>query len=360
MGWLFKGIVLVVGLTSLGLGAFFIWVPCFGYLAYSLLPATRKRRVYVRDERKERGAPKSRKSLFRKRYMAAGAFFALSFVAAAAGGTLAPWVFLSAGSLILISGIFNRGPSFSEVEQVPDSILLRRRWLPFSWVSLVEVKFGTQQMSKALASVGAEMMMTVSSEKVSVYLPVSVRAFCAPSAEARVAEKLGPVARMLSAGGAYALPLESKEAAAKLDWSLRPVDVALEYGRDGVVSLNSTPFDVLVLAPSAHLLESAAAYVVAPSGRPGHYRVPASGKKLQSKPLLWEALEILAEKHAPENADALTDFLSSVSASRGESLGDRLESGGQTRTGKIVVGSVGSQQVELTRPQLRAIVRAYG
>jgi hypothetical protein len=360
MGWLIKGLVLVAGLVSLTLGAFFIWVPCFGYLAYTLWSATRKPKVYVHDEKKERGTPKGRGSRFKKRYIAACASLVLSAVAFIVGGALAPWVFLATGSLILVSGVFNLGPSFTRVEQVPDSILLRRKWLPFSWVSLVEVKFGTQQMSKALSSVGCDIMMTVSSERVSVYLPVGVRALTAPSAESKVTEKLGPIARMLSAKGAYTLPLESKEAAAKLDWSLEPVYVALEYGRDGVVSLNSTPFDVLVLAPSAHLLESAAAYVAVPNRKQGRYRVPGKGRKLASRPLLWEALEVLAERHAPENADAVTGFLSSVSASRGESVGDRLENGGRTETGKIVVGSVGSQQVELTRPQLRAIVRAYG
>jgi hypothetical protein len=190
-------------------------------------------------------------------------------------------------------------------------------------------------------------------------LPVRVMALSIPAAEAKVADRLAPIARMLSAKGAYPLPLESEEAASRLDWSLKSVDIALEYGRDGVVSLNSTPFDVLVLAPSGHLLESAAAYTTQPS-KPGHYRVPGKGSKLENQPLLWEALETLAEKHSPPNADSLTGFLSSVSATRGESLGDRLENAGQSESGKLVLSSLGSTQVELTRPQLRAIVRAYG
>lgn len=359
MGWLFKIAVFIVGLFALTLGFWPLWIPCFGYLAYSIWAATRRRTVYVQDQGKNRGPPRVRKHRFKRRYLAAGVFFLLSLVAFVAGGAWAPFVFLAIGSLIVASGLFDRGPSLSEVRQVPDSILLRSRWLPFSWASLVEVKFGTQQMSRALSSVGNEVMMTMNSEKLSVYLPVRVHAFSVPSAELKVAEKLGPLARMLSTKGAYTLPLESEEAAARMDWSLMSVDVALEYGKDGVTSLNSTSFDVLVLSPSGHLLESAAAYVVK-AGKAGRYRLPGKGRKLESQPLLWEALEALGERHLLQNADAVTNFLSSVSATRGESLGDRLDNGGSTDEGKVVVGSLGGQQVELTRPQLRAIVRAYG
>lgn len=359
MGWILKVGALVVGLFSLSLGFWPLWIPCFGYLAYSLWSATRRRRIYVRDEGKSRGAPRGKRHRFKKRYVVAGLFLLLSLAAFADHGTIAPWVFLGIGGLIVASGVFGRGPSLSQVRPVPNSILLRSRWLPISYTSLVEVKFGTQEMSRALSSAGNEIIMTLSSEKVSAYLPVRVLAFSVPAAESKVAERLAPVARMLSARGAYPLPLESEEAASRLGWSLKPVDIALEYGRDGVVSLNSTPFDVLVLAPSGHLLESAAAYITRP-GKPGHYRVPGKGSRLESQPLLWEALETLAERHSPPNADALTGFLSSVSATRGEGLGERLENGGQTESGRLVLGSLGSTKVELTRPQLRAIVRAYG
>ena len=360
MGWVIKGLVLVVGLFSLTLGFWPLWVPCFGYLGYSLWRSTRRRTVIVRDGKKHSEAPTAVRSFFKKRYILAGPFFILGLVAVAEGGTFSPFVFFSIGALIVASGVLGRGPSFSEVQVVPDSILLRSRWLPFSWLSLVEVKFGSQDMTKALSSVGSEVMMTVSSEKVSVYLPIRVKAASVASAESEVSKRLAPVARMLSAKGAYTLPLESKEAAARMDWSLRPVGIALDSGAGGVSSLNSTPFDVLVLAPSGHLLESAAAYVATPNEKPGHFRVPRKGKKLESRPLVWEALENLGEKHSPQNADAMTGFLSGISATRGEGLGERLENGGETDEGKVVLGSLGSSQVELTRPQLRAIVRAYG
>ena len=360
MGWVFKGLVLVAGLVSLTLGFWPLWIPCFGYLGYSLWAVTRRRTVLVRDETKRGRASGMGNKAFKKRYVAACAFFALAAIAVAGGGTFAPWVFLSAGLMAVASGVLGRGPSFSEVRVVPNSILLKNRWLPFSWLSLIEVKFATQNIARSLASVGSEMILTVTNENVSVYLPIRVRAGSVASAESRVSEKLAPIARMLSSRGSYALPLESEAAAERMDWSLKSVGIALEHGRDGVASLNSTPFDALVLLPSGHLLESAAAYVIARTARRGRYRVPGRGKRLENQPLLWEALQKLAEERSPKGADAMTGFLSSISATRGESLGDRLEGGGQTESGKVVIGSLGGAQVELTRPQLRAIVRAYG
>jgi amino acid transporter len=81
---------------------------------------------------------------------------------------------------------------------------------------------------------------------------------------------------------------------------------------------------------------------------------------LKSPPLLWEALEVLQEKLQVQEADAYTNFLSSMCATQGEALGDRLVSEGQAESSTVLVSSLGAQQVELTRPQLRAIVSAYG
>jgi hypothetical protein len=250
------------------------------------------------------------------------------------------------------------------VKPVPGSILLRSRWLPLSWTSLVEVKFGTAQMAKALSSVGCEMLFTLDSEKVSVCLPIRTMALSAPRAEQKVVERLAPVARALGARGAYVLPLDGKEAAARLAWSLRPVDLSLEYGRDGVVSLNSTPFDALVVRPEGHLVRAAAGYVRLPrleeGGQSGLSTLPSAGRALKSQPLVWEALEVLGERLQVPPADEYTNFLSSVCATRGEGLGERLVNGGRDGAATVTVSSLGATQVQLTRPQLRAIVMAYG
>jgi hypothetical protein len=125
------------------------------------------------------------------------------------------------------------------------------------------------------------------------------------------------------------------------------------------MSLKSTPFDVLVLSPQGHLVKSAAAYAKGPAKK-GEATLPSAGRKLQSQPLVWEALEVLQEKLLVQPADAYTNFLSSVCATQGEALGDRLVNEGQGESATVLVSSMGAVQVELTRPQLRAIVRAYG
>jgi hypothetical protein len=362
MGWLFKGLLLVVGLMSLTLGFWPLWVACFGYLAYSLWSATRRRNVYVMDRTGGAAQPPmpNKPGLFKKRYLLAGALLALGLVAASDGGTYSPFVFVSLGVAIVLSGVLRIAPRTSALESVPDSILLRSRWFPFLWASLVEVKFGTPRMSKALSSVGCEVLFTTDSERISVYLPLRAFALSAPRADRKVVEKLGPIARQLSPKGAFVLPLEGKEAAARLTWSLRPVDLALEYGRNGVVSLNSTPFDVLVLKPEGHLVERAAGYAKLVSSKQVGPALPSSGRKLGSRPLLWEALEVLIEKFQVKEADLCTNFLSSVCATKGEGLGERLVNEGRDGASTVLVSSLDAGQVELTRPQLRAIVRAYG
>ena len=264
------------------------------------------------------------------------------------------------GIVIVLSGVLHIGLRFSGVKPVQGSVLLRSRLFPLSWVSLVEVKFGTPQFARALASVGNEMIVTASSGTATFYLPVRVKALSAPGADRKVAERLGPIARSLSARGAYILPMEGAEAASRLNWSLKAVDLALEYRKDGVVSLKSVPFDALVLKPEGHLIRSAAAYAKRPSSKNGNVALPSAGRKLQSQPLVWEALEVLQEKLTVEPADAYTNFLSGVCATQGESLGDRLVNEGQGEDATVLVSSLGAAQVELTRPQLRAIVRAYG
>ena len=359
MGWLVKGLALVVGLVSLTLGLWPLSVSCFGYIGYSLWSSARRGTVYVKHETRASRRSRVKIGLFKRRYVVSGILLLLAGAAFTGGGTFSPWVFLSGGLIVAASGFAGGGPGSSEVLAVPDSILLRSRWRPFSWTSLVELKFATGDMARSLSAVGSEMMMTVRSGNLSVYLPIRVRAWSAPAAESKVSERLAPVARVLSSRGVYALPLGSQEAAKSLDWSLRSADIS-GYGADGVASLNSTPFDVLVLTPSGHFLESAAAYVTMQNKGPGHCRMPGKGKKLENRPLLWEVLRTLAKNHSLQSADALTGFLSSMSATRGENLGDRLDGGDRTKDGKVALASLGEAEVELTPPQLRAIVRAYG
>jgi len=362
MGLLMKAGAVVLGLICLNVFLWPVSVICFGYLALSIWMGKSARAVRGNDP--TRGSvqpPKPRGSLrFRKRYLATVFFFLLAMISLGARGAYSPIVFFSLGALITASGLVSIGPRASRLNAVPNSILLRSRLFPLRWVSLVEVKFGTPRMSRALSSVGSEMMLTASADKTSVYLPIRTIALSLHDADRKVAEKLGPLARALSARGAYVLPLESKEAASRLDWRLKAVDLALLYHRDGVKSLKSTPFDVLVMKPNGHLVKSAAAYAKLPASGRQSVLLPGPGRKLESEPMLWDALEALEEKFEVQPADAYTSFLSSVCATQGEPLGDRLLKQGDRDADTLLVSSLGTAQVQLTRPQLKAIVTAYG
>ena len=133
MGLMFKGLVVFVGLITLGAGLWPISLLCFAYIGYSVWASTRRKRIYVKDERGQAQPPQVRKSYFRKRYILAGFFFLLALVALGNRGTYSPLVFGSIGALIVASGMSVRGPSFSEVRPVPGSVVLKNRWL---WVQL--------------------------------------------------------------------------------------------------------------------------------------------------------------------------------------------------------------------------------
>ena len=362
MGWLFKGLVLAVGLVSLTLGFWPLWVPCFGYLAYSLWSATRRRSVYVVANDGEGSSPhrETRLWVFRKRYLLAGLLFLLAILAAREGGRLSPYALFSLAIFTSLSGSLPPGLLRRGLRPVPGTILLRSGWLPFRWWSLVEVKFATSRVSRALSSSGCEMLLAVDADRVSVYLPIGVTAFSEAQADRRIVERLAPIARSLSASGAYVLPMDEKESASRLAWSLRPVKLPLGRGRNGVAALGSAPFDVIVLRPEGHRLTRAAGYVKVSGPGKRMANLPSAGLKLRSQPLVWEALEALSERLQPPEADAYTSFLSSVCATRGEGLGERLVNDGTEGQSTMLLSSLGTTQVRLTRSQLRAIVGAYG
>ena len=363
MGWILRITAFFVGLVALALGLWPVTLVCVGYLVYSLWPRTK--RVYVL---KDDARPQRRQLVTtRMRYGIAVFLFILAFIALAAGGTYAPLFFGGIGLAVIFWPSVSSRLGLSRVKPIPDSILLRSTFLPFSWVCLVELKLGTPKMAKALSAVGEKMIIVIS-DKASFYLPVGVLALDSASAEARAVEKLGLLTRSLGPRGAFPLPLESGDASSRLGWALKPVKLEL----DDVASLQSTPFNVLVLNPSGHVIDSAGAYVLkktveeekkgeGATTEKSEGFIPPANQKPSRPPLLWEALDILEEKFGVSEAYSYTTFLSSVCATQGEAVGDRLVNEGESgHGGKVFVSSLDAPRVELSKSQLRAIVRAYG
>jgi hypothetical protein len=92
----------------------------------------------------------------------------------------------------------------------------------------------------------------------------------------------------------------------------------------------------------------------------GEIVVPPPRQKPKRRPLLWETLKLVERKLRWPEPDAQTAFLGSLFATREETIGERIvEAGSPPGAQVVLVKSVGSPPVELTRAQLRAVVRIY-
>ena len=84
------------------------------------------------------------------------------------------------------------------------------------------------------------------------------------------------------------------------------------------------------------------------------------GNRLKGSIMLREVLQAVSRRVGVPKVDRYVTFLSSMAATEGETLGQRItqtESGSDGRT--LLVASLGSQQVEISRAQLRAVAQIY-
>jgi hypothetical protein len=75
---------------------------------------------------------------------------------------------------------------------------------------------------------------------------------------------------------------------------------------------------------------------------------------------LWEVFQELGKKIQWPKPDEYTTFLASIFATKGETIGERIVEAGSTGDSKeVLVQSLGTPAVQLSRAQLRAIARIY-
>ena len=98
------------------------------------------------------------------------------------------------------------------------------------------------------------------------------------------------------------------------------------------------------------------------------YGKGASGSSLLAKPnkrpgsstTLRELLQAATQRIGTPKPDRYVEFLSSMAATEGETLGQRITQTVQASDNQLVlVASVGSPQVELSRAQLKAVTTIY-
>jgi hypothetical protein len=429
MGWKIKAFLAFVGFFLLGTGLWFLAIPLFAYLVYSVLPGRRGRSggrtVVVSQQGSEGdGAVVMSGTYGRKRarsgfewhwryllgvLLLLGALFALG-----AQGTYSPIVLGGLGLLCLLWGpvryaaMGGRGSSglFAPAAFAPvrESILLTPRLIPFVWAAVVEVKFSSQESTRALAVLRDNLIITsMGAERPGAFLEVRVVAPSYRSAEAKVIERLRRMAALLAGRGAYLLPLDSQEAVERFGQPTEPVK--LELDESIVAMIGHSHYDVLVIKPDGSHARALGAYTRVAQGAAGggdggtaeleamlaagaggdlpapgrttttgtrdargRAALPRPRQRFHREPLLWEVVSSLQERVRFSDPDSYTTLLNNMHVGRNVPLSQKLNlanGGGAAAAGAgadgttLMVESLGGTPVKLSRTQLRAIVRVY-
>jgi hypothetical protein len=308
---------------------------------------------------RKRGAPQQNAKPRGKlpvRHVLGGSLFLLALGAYLAHGTFSPFVLASLGLLVVLWGRIPRSVLISELKPVEESLLLRSSPFPLSWAAVAEVKPITHDVGRALAGLTGTVVVSTS-ETPSIYFVVERVAPNHRSAEAAVVEALREAALSLSALGAYLLPLDSKQALSLLQPSLE----ASKVGEgDWSMALASGTCDVLSIKQEKGFAKSLRLFKKVDQGREGRGRIPASSRDFAHPPFLMEVYKAIGNRLTWPNPDQYTAFLSSLLATSGEPIGTRvLDAGAGSQSQMVVVKSQGSPSVELSRAQLRAVVKMY-
>jgi hypothetical protein len=394
MGWMFKGLLVLLALVFFGAGVWWVSGIIFVYLFFSWRSGRRRvqRTIVVAPQGGEdyssasdSGRRNSKVGVtWRWRYLLGGILLLGAFLGLGAHGTFSPLVFGGLGALCFLWSPLSRSGHLPAMGYSPvhESTILRSQILPFEWLTVVEVKLSSPESARALSVLRDELVVVASpSEKASAYLTVRVAALSYRSANAKLSERLKRLAGILSRRGAYLLPLDSAEAARKFQPGLEPLKLDAE--RDGVqVAVSHSPYDVLVVKPDGVHVKKLGAYTAARSSREAEVEkviagspepptgseaapttrsasIPSAREAFEKQPLLWEVVSSLQERFQLFEPDGYVMFLNGMHLSRSAPPGAKLdlkEANGST----VTVESLGGTPVELTRPQLRTIVKVYG
>jgi len=349
MGWLGKPLAGMLALILLGAG---VWQVALLIFAWLLIPPIY--RAWRRKPASQNGGkPRGR---FPVRYVLGGFLFLLALLGYLAHGSFSPLVFGSLGVLVVLWGRLPTTALGSTLRPVKESVLLRSSPLPFLWVAVAQVKPLTRDMGRALAGVNGTVIVSAS-ETPSIYVVVERRALSERSAEEAILASLREAALHLSALGAYLLPLDSKQAMALFQPSLE----ASKLGKvDWSNAVAFGTYDTLAIRQDNGFARSLGLYRKVERGREGRGRIPSPSQELTHPLFLMEVFKAIGSRLIWPNPDQYTAFLSSLLATSGEPVGTRiLDAGGGSQSQIVVVKSQGSPPVELSRPQLRAVVRMY-
>ena len=191
----------------------------------------------------------------------------------------------------------------------------------------------------------------------SIYVVVERRATSERSAEEAVMAALKETALSLSSLGAYLLPLDSQQAIGLL----QPSFAASRTGEsDWSAAVASGTYDSIWIKQDKGFATSLGLYRKVDQGREGRCNLPSSSHEFAHPPFLMEVYKAVGSRLSWPQPDQCTAFLSSLLATSGEPIGTRIvDAGAASESQMVLVKSQGSAPVELSRGQLRAVVRIY-
>jgi hypothetical protein len=393
MGWLLKGFLALVALFMFGAGLWPLSLVIFVYLVFSLRPRRQKveRTIVVippgvaaEGAQAWKGGRRGRLGFeWQWRYLLGGLFLLAALISVGERGTFSPLVFGGLGMLCFLWTPLSRSGHAPAVGYAPvrESTLLRSVLVPFQWMTVLELKLSSQESARALSVLHDDLVVVAPpSEKPAAYLIVKQAAVGYHGAEARMSEKLRKLAGLLAHRGAYLMPLDSLEAARRFPPSLQPIK--MDLGRDSVLeAVGHYPYDVLAVKPDGVHAKSLGAYRASRSatevdieGLIAGHKEPTSGaeagsgarnatlpsarQSFERPPLLWEVVSCLQERFHFSDPDGYTMFLNNMHLSRNVPIGQKLNllNGGAA----VTVESLSGAPVEMSRAQLRTIVKIYG
>ncbi len=350
MGVILKALSFIIGLSLIGLGAGLIAVPLLLYALWGVVFRRKVKHRSPEDQKETIGRPRFGPG---KKAVAGVALLVLAALAASQGGRFSAVLFSGIGMVLLLWDRLFRGSYPTSVAPATDSILLRSKVFPFSWLAVSEVKMLTKSAAEALSSVD-ETIVVRTSERPSVLAVVGVSAVTHSQAMERMTVRLQGLASVLLPQGGYVVPLDSGDAAAILSAQLKPVRFDPQNWRHAV---RARPFDQLVLKPRHGFCESMGLYSRDQVGQ-GSPKMHAQSTRLPRPPLLWEVLKVVEGRVQWPEPDELAGYVASLGAKRGEALGNRVGKGA-VDSQNVISETFAGKRVELKATQLRALVGLY-
>jgi len=371
MGLMLKGLAAFVGLMLLAVGAWpisaLLFLYAFGGLIFRVLrlrrrsPPTTTASPAPRESGQAGPAVSFKGRLGHPWRRAIGLVFVLlSVVAVAEGGTLSPFVFGGIGLVLLLWGtsVIRLGGRWA-LRPVPELVLLRRSFDPIHWLALAEVKLATKQAGKALTGIDEMLLVTSAEGGPSLFVVLQATSLTHRGAEETVLARFGELVRISAPLGAYLLPVDSADAADLLRLSVEPVQLD---AKGWPSSLSTTDYDVLTVeAGRGGFVHSVGAYKSDP-GRSGERgaNLPPARQALSRPALLWEVFQEMGKKLEWQKPDGYTTFLASMFATHAEPFAERVSAAGSAESSQqVLVQSLGTPPVKLSRAQLRAIAKVY-